>query len=114
MEIQNAYEPRTIKQSRGPRIKFVGRLLGGEQWTTKGARPMDMMIEVWETQGGALVATSSTVPADSGGFEDLRAAVFEGEDEQAKRLGVMDFFEWDNRARQMAKRLGWSMTVEVV
>mgnify|MGYP007106206929 CR=1 FL=1 len=113
MNILADYEPRTVKQTRGPRIKFLGKLLEGEQWTTKGHRPLDMLLEVWQTPAGALVATSSSVPVDGGGIEDLRAFVADSGVEAARDLAIMDFFDWDNHARTMAKRLGWSMTVEV-
>lgn len=68
----------TFKQSRGPTVRFTGRLLCETSWVTKGHQPLKMMLEVWETRGGALVAASILAKPDGEeGFEDVRVAVVE-------------------------------------
>lgn len=107
-------EPHAIKQSRGPTIEFAGKLLASDEFTTKGRDPMKIRLEIWETRGGALIAASYSEPADREGFEDARAEVVEpSENAQAMRFAVMGFFGWDNRARSMARKLGWSLRMEV-
>jgi hypothetical protein len=101
-------------QARGPTVEFTGRRLAETNWETNGARPLRIVQEVWETQGGALVAVSTSAPVDGDGFEDARVLVVEATDDvQAMRFAVMGHFDWNDRARSMAKKLGWSLRVEV-
>ena len=46
--------------------------------------------------------------------EDARVTVVPPTDDvQAMRFAVLDAFDWDNRARSMARKLGWSLRTEV-
>ena len=104
MTEQNEYEPIQIKQTRGPTLRFDGRLLAEN---TGG--PVE--LEIYETRGGALVAVSE---GEMRGGIDTRACVVEPcDDEQAMRLAVMEFFDFDNRARTMARKLGWRLVREI-
>jgi hypothetical protein len=110
----DGYERVEIIPTRGPRLEFTGRLLAEEQWTGRGHDAIRAHIEIWETKGGALVATDETVRVGSHEEPRLRAAVVEpGDDSQAMRFAVMDFFDWSNRARNLAKKLGWSLRIDV-
>lgn len=93
-----------IKQMRGPTIMFTGCQIASTEFETRGHDAMSMILEIWLTKGGALIAVSSTAPVDREGFEDVRATVVEPqEDVQAMRLAVMDHFNWDSRARSMVR-----------
>lgn len=99
-----------IKQTRGPTLRFRGSMLAEQGWT---APNHGMRIELWQTEGGALVAvTEGEYTIDE---IDRRALVVEPvEDEQAMRFAVMDFFDWENRARSMVrKQLKWRLVREV-
>lgn len=108
------FEPIQVRQTRGPVLAFNGRLLASDEYETRGRDPMSVLLEVFETQGGAYVAVSSFVPAERDGFEDIRASVIEpGPDEVARRCAVLDHFTWDVRARKMLRKQGWKFIVEV-
>lgn len=109
------YAKETIKQTRGPRIEFGGRLLCEDD-----SGPVHM--EVWETKGGALVAVTSANMHDGRDGLDVRAKVVNRGwcstvnaemDQQIMRFAVMDHFNWDNRARSMVKKIGWKLVQEV-
>lgn len=103
-----------IAQSKGPTLEFTGRLIGSQSFATHGREPMQVEFEIWETRAGAMVAVRSTTPTDREGLELVRAAVIEpGEDQMPRRLAVMEHFDWSDRARTMAKKLGWSFRQEV-
>lgn len=129
---QNAagFGPVKIKQSRGPTIEFKGRLLASTEWETRDGQ---MRLELYQSRGGALIPVTRT------DFEDGRralvsAAVVEpvkpgapidngdgtwryGADldaEQARRLAVLSFWDWTDRARSLAReQLGWSLKLTV-
>ncbi len=97
-------------QRRGPRVEFTGRLLAETE--APGSDGV-AILQVWETQGGALVATrewQSEIDAD-----DMQVEVVPPQDDPlAMRLAVMDFFRWHQAARSMAdKKLKWSLRMEV-
>lgn len=49
-----------------------------------------------------------------GGFTEVSAIASKaGQDELARRLEVIDFFGWSNRARVMARKFKWKLTVVV-
>jgi len=125
-----------LTPSNGPTLKFVGQQIASVEFETTAHDPMQVGFEIWETQGGALIAYSSSFPLDRDGVEASRATVVEpikvdpanigeelgsllsGEgqpvDEQAMRFAVMDHFGWHDRARNMVrKQLGWSLNREV-
>lgn len=102
-----------IAQMRGPTAEFTGRLLAEREFTDR-RQSLDMTLEIWETQGGALVAISSSVLAGGEGREDARVTIVPPTDDvQGMHFAVLDAFNWDSRARDMARKLGWSMRVEV-
>lgn len=103
------WEAVEIVQTRGPTLEFAGRLLAETEFRTQGRQPMNLVLEVFETRGGALVAVSAGTPIDGEGFEDTRALVVEPEDDVlAMRFAVMDHFQWSDRARSMLrKQAGW-------
>jgi predicted RNase H-like HicB family nuclease len=108
------YENVEIVQDRGPAIEFSGRLLCETSFETRGGRPLEITLEVWETRGGALVAvSSSTLPGESG-REDARALVVPPHpNEQEMHFAVMDFYQWENRARSMVRKIGWKLRLKV-
>lgn len=108
------YERVEFKQHRGPTIEFTGRRIAQHEFETRGRDPMLVSFEIYETAGGALVAVKETEPADRAGHAVVTATVVERHDDaQAMRFAVMDAFDWHDRARNMAKKLGWSLKVEV-
>lgn len=112
-EAADEWERVEIVQVRGPTVEFTGRLLASTDFTTKGGA-LDMALEIWETKAGALVAVSSGMFRGRESREDARVTVVPPTDDvQAMRFAVLDAFDWDNRARSMARKLGWSLRLEV-
>lgn len=109
------YERVEITMSRGPTLEFSGRLICEEEFVTRGPDPMKIGMEVWQTQRGAYVAASFSEPANRPGFENCQALVVEPDgDDFAMRCKVMDFFNWEDRARSMVrKQANWSFRMEV-
>lgn len=106
------YERVEIEQDRGPVVEFNGRLLAENKFTTH--ERLEMALEIWETQGGALVAVSASTLPGQPDSEDARVTVVPPQDDvQAMRFAVMQAFNWENRARTMARKLGWSLRTEV-
>lgn len=104
-----------IKTSRGPTIEFFGKLLCDHEFDT-GERPrLNIYLAIYQTNGGALVAESSSLLADGGGKELIDTIVVEPQDDaQAMRFAVMDFFDWAQGARNMVtKQLKWSLRRDV-
>lgn len=98
--------------SRGPTVEFTGRLAMETGWNPKGSDTAHMRLEIWETRAGALVAVS--IATDRYANEDCRLTVVEPqEDRQAMHFAVMDHFAWVSGARNMARKLGWSLRVEI-
>jgi hypothetical protein len=89
-------------------------LLAETKFETNGRDPMKITFEIWESRGGALIAVFASEPGERDGVEVVKAAVVQPqEDALAMRLAVLEHFEWHDRARSMARKLGWSMRVEV-
>lgn len=98
--------------NRAPTTEFTGRLLAEAAWNPKNSDTAHMRLEIWETRGGALIAVS--IATDRYANEDCRLTVIEPqEDAQAMRFAVMDHFAWVSGARNMARKLGWSLRLEV-
>lgn len=103
-----------IVQQRGPTLEFTGILIASSDFETRGRDPMRVEFEIYETVGGALVAVSASEPTDREGIELVNATVVERQDDAlAMRCAVMAHFDWHDRARNMAKKLGWSLRMEV-
>lgn len=114
VSLPEEYERVEIVQASGPTIEFSGRLLAENGYTTRGPQPLEIRLEIWESLAGALVAVSSSTLPGNEGREDCRVTVVEpSEDAQAMRFAIMDAFEWRDRARSMARKLGWNLKVEV-
>ena len=123
--LPDEFERIEFKQTRGPTVEATARLLCENSHNGRDGNHYEM--EIWETQGGALIAMSSSAPIDGGGFEDLRVTVVEpviidkyspechrDRVELERRFAVMDHFNWDLRARSMVvKKLKWSLRCEV-
>jgi hypothetical protein len=98
-------QQKSIRQRRGPTIKFTGALIAKTEFVIRGGR--DMRFEIWQTEGGALIPVSIT-------DEETRAAIVEPGEEAAMRCAAMDFFDWDSRAREMVKdQLKWRLHIHV-
>lgn len=112
-ELKDDWDRISIAQMRGPTVEATARLLAETSFTEK-RNGLEMLLEIYETRSGALIAvTSSTLPGGEG-KEDARVAVVEPSDDPlAMRLAVMDHFNWENRARAMVRKLGWSLVQEV-
>lgn len=114
-EVPADLEDIEIVPNRGPAVSFTGKLLCETTFSTKSGMPLDLTLEIYETQGGALVAVSTSTLPNGRGREDCRALVVPPQaDQLAMRCAVMEFFAWDNHARSMVRKaLGWSLRVEV-
>lgn len=120
------YSKCEIAQSRGPRLKFEGRLIASDSFETHGqdVREMrmevyqtrrEMRMEVYETRGGALIAVTRSDWLDGGKREVVLATVVGlGGDEDARHFAVLDAFDWHDRARSMVRnQLRWKLTMRV-
>lgn len=113
------YSLKVIRQTRGPKIRFNGKLIASDY-----DGPLD--LEIWQSEGGALIPVTI---GEMRGQDDVRAEVIESPTldgsslmldremkmrDKAMHFAVMDFFNWDNRARSMVKeQLGWNLVREV-
>ncbi len=101
-------------QHTGPTIEFTGRLLADTSFESRRGTPTRVAFEIWETRAGALVAVSVSTPLSEAGMELVEVTVAEPQDDaQAQRFAVMGHFDWKDGARNMAKKLGWSLRVEI-
>lgn len=97
---------KSIRQRRGPTIKFTGQLIAMSEFEMRNGQ--EMRLEIWETEGGSLIPVSVTA-------DETRAGVIAPADEMAMRFGVMDFFDWQDRARTMVKdQLKWRLHLVVL
>lgn len=98
-------QQKSIRQRRGPTIKFTGALIAKTEFDMRGGQ--EMRLEIWQTAGGALVAVSAS-------DEETRATVVEPGEEMNMRCAVMDAFDWNERARSMVKdQLKWRLQKHV-
>lgn len=99
-ETQPDMERVEFPQTSGPTLCFHGRLIGegGYQRRSDG---QDMSAQLWETSTGQWVATWEG--------DVSKAAVIDAGDWQ----GAMDAWGWGDVALTLAKRLGWSLKIEV-
>ena len=112
-ELEGDWERISIAQMRGPTIEATARLLAYTGFTEK-RNGLEILLEIYETKGGALLAISSSTLPGGAGREDARIAVVEPSDDVlAMRYAVMEHFNWENRARSMVRKLGWSLLREV-
>lgn len=110
------YETVNIKPSRSAPLRFRGKLIADTEWDT--ARGGWMKFEIWETEGGALIAVREGEKEDGEGYTD--ALVVDpvapaptdeaGMPPFAMRDAVLTFFDWHDRARSMVRKgLKWSL-----
>lgn len=90
----------TYVPTRGPKLSFTGRKIYDWEYNGKS-------VELCETIAGNLVMFSEW-PADGDDMHSL-AYHFDGDD----YIGVMDVLNWSQMARNMAKKLGWILILEV-
>lgn len=69
-----------IKQPRGETVEFKGELIASTEFETKKQPPTTIALEIWRTEGGALIAVTDEGRADGQGFADVRVAVIEAKD----------------------------------
>jgi len=114
-ELDGAWERVEFVPTKGPTTGFTGRLLIEDEFETKGRDALKIRMEIWETRAGALVAVDETKPLYEGATAKLAVKVCPptGDDAQEQRFAVMEHFGWSSRARSMARKLGWSLRVEV-
>lgn len=114
-ELSGEWERVEFVPTRGPTTEFTGRLLIEDEYQSKGRDPISAHMQIWETRAGALVAVDETQRLD--GVSTPRLAVLicppTGDDAQEQRFAVMEHFGWSTRARTMARKLGWSLRIEV-
>lgn len=111
--MSNEIEKIRIGQLEGPTIKANGRLLGS---LAAPSRPFERWFggDLWETTGGAYIADSIHFSDIEGEDDHHRALILDAEmPEFDRRMAVMEHFNWTPQARAMAKRLKWSLVVEV-
>lgn len=104
-----------IKTSRGPTVSFNGKLLCDHEFEAGERTRLAIYIAIYQTDGGALVAESSSLLANGSGKELIDTIVVEPmDDAKAMQFAVMDFFEWAQGARNMVtKKLKWSLRRDV-
>ncbi|MFC3174597.1 hypothetical protein ACFOD9_10070, partial [Novosphingobium bradum] len=113
-ELDAAWERVEFVPTSGPTVEMTARLLAEQEFDTRGELPLSITMQIWETKAGALVAVDETRPLFEDGTPKLAVRICQfSSDAQAQRFAVMEHFAWNNRARSMARKLGWSLRVEV-
>jgi len=111
-----------IKPSRSAPLRFRGKQLADVEWDTKDRSGIPdggwMRFEIWQSQGGSLVAVRVGENAEGHGYTDALVVEpvdpsptdEEGQPPFAMRDAVLTFFDYHDRARSMARKvLKWSM-----
>lgn len=108
------YEKIRIVQSRGPVIEADAALLASDEFDVRRDNTR-MRMEIWQTQGGALIAVTRGEAMQGGDVREIvEAAVVPPGDEQTMRFAVMSAFDWSDRARSMVRRtLKWDLKMRV-
>lgn len=106
------YEPKTLKPQNREALRFKGRIIAEIEWDI----PRDdwMSFTIWETEGGSYIAvTEGSIPGTD--RSEMTAEIFPPQDDEfERRMAVMQFFRWHNRARSMVKdQTDWRLTREV-
>jgi hypothetical protein len=113
-ELDGEWERVEFVPTRGATVEMTARLIGEDTFETRGREPLSIQMQVWETKAGALVAVDETVPLYEGATAKLAVKVCPPTaDAQEQRFAVMEHFGWSSRARSMARKLGWSLRVEI-
>lgn len=110
------YETINIKPSRSAPLRFRGIRIAETEWDT--ARGGWMRFEIYQTEGGALIAVREGEKEDGDGYTDALVVEpvapsptdEEGQPPFVMRDAVMSFLDWHDRARSMVrKQLKWSI-----
>lgn len=113
-----------IRQTRGPHLEFMGKLLA-EASTERAGKARWQHVELWETQGGNLVAVIEGRSDVEGEQDIVKASVIDGGMTEAHadaskgpgpimRRAVIEALDWSPVAREMLRdQLGWTFTEEV-
>lgn len=111
--MSDEFESIRIGQKEGPTIKATACLLGSlDQPRSAGERWFGG--DLWETKGGAYIADSVHFSDIEGEDDHHRALILDADmPEFDRRMAVMEHFNWTPQARALAKRLKWSLVVEV-
>lgn len=113
-ELEGEWERVEFVPTRGPTTEFTGRLLAEDTFETRGRDALKITMQIWETKAGALVAIDETQPLFEGATAKLAVKVCPPTaDAQDQRFAAMEHFGWSSRARSMARKLGWSLRIEV-
>ncbi len=128
--VVEGFERFEIRQINGPNVEFTGRLLCETSFADR-REGNQVTLEVYETQGGAMVAVRAFERSDGGESEaativkPMLRTTHENVgpsggsgwmeiDHEAMRLAVMDAFGWRTEAKAMVrKKLGWDLRVEI-
>ena len=103
-EVPPDFERFSWEPTVGPVHEFTGRELYHDDYTDKDGNDLALLLA--ETVSGKLVVLQERV---SMGKETAFVSVLEAGD----HLGVMEACRWSDMARTMARKLKWSLTVEV-
>lgn len=105
------FEPMKITQTRGETLSFSGKCLADFS-TEKPGKTEFQEFFLYETAKGTWIAV---MDVHVRGNNFTTAAVIDaGGDEYARRLAVMDAFEWRSGARRMMRDVaGWTFVREV-
>lgn len=93
-----------IVQTRGPTLEFVGKLLYSDDYRPE---PRWYLLELYTTLSGKFVAVWEVNDEHGGSF--VRAKAFDGD----QTMEILDWLEWGEMARTMAKKMGWPLKVSV-
>ncbi len=93
-----------IVQTRGPTLEFVGRELYSDSYENERA---SYHLDLYTTLSGKLVVVWETHSDSTGSF--VRAKAFDGD----QTMDILDWLEWGEMARTMAKKMGWALKVSV-
>jgi hypothetical protein len=107
-EIPEGFERVRIARTRGPILRFIGKVIAEKIHGSKANNQRWIELRVWETLGGAWVVEKANA-SDAPGERDFFAAwVIEAAVPIEERPAhVMEALDWSNLARTMAKELGW-------
>lgn len=99
-----------ILPTAGPRTGFMGRVIWEDEHRTPNGR--SKRRELIETQGGALVAVDTSYALDDRERDLVKVHVAKPqEDQAAQRAEIMEFWDWDDGALALTKKLGWNTAV---